>query len=136
MTLTAQHIGKMMAERGLRSSVQRVAVMRYLVDHRTHPSVDEIYNGLRDGMPSLALATVYNALDALAGAGLVRRLDIGGDVARFDYSEQAHAHFVCRKCGMVYDLRGEMQMPAIPAGFEAAEIDVTVYGLCKKCKNK
>ena len=136
MTLTAQHIGKMMAERGLRSSVQRVAVMRYLVDHRTHPSADEIYHGLRAGMPSLALATVYNALDALAGAGLVRRLDVGMDVTRFDYSEREHAHFVCRKCGMVCDIECVMHKPAIPADFEASEIDVTVYGLCKKCKNQ
>jgi len=136
MTLTAQNIGTMMAARGLRSSVQRVAVMRYLVDHRTHPSADEIYNGLRAEMPSLALATDYNALDALVGAGLVRRLDFGMDVARFDYAEHEHAHFVCRKCGRVYDIECVMPRPSVPADFEAADTDVTVYGLCKKCKNK
>lgn len=54
----------------VKPSVQRMAVMEYLLDHRTHPTADEIYLALHRKMPTLSKTTVYNTLKILTGKGL------------------------------------------------------------------
>ena len=49
-------------ERDIKPSVQRIAVMTYLLEHRTHPTVDEIYLELQDKIPTLSKTTIYNTL--------------------------------------------------------------------------
>lgn len=43
----------------IKPSVQRIAIMQYLMDHHTHPTVDEIYTALAPSMPTLSKTTVY-----------------------------------------------------------------------------
>ena len=38
----------------IKPSVQRMAIMKYLMEHRTHPTVDEIYTSLAPEMPTLS----------------------------------------------------------------------------------
>ena len=47
---------------GIKPYYNRMAVLEYLMAHPTHPTVDEIYEGLRGSMPTLSKTTVYNAL--------------------------------------------------------------------------
>ena len=49
-------------EKDIKPSVQRLAVMTYLLEHRTHPTVDEIYSELQDKIPTLSKTTIYNTL--------------------------------------------------------------------------
>ena len=49
-------------EHDVKPSVQRIAVMDYLMTHRTHPTVDEIYHALEKQIPTLSKTTVYNTL--------------------------------------------------------------------------
>ena len=44
----------------IKPSVQRIAIMKYLMEHRTHPTVDEIYTALSPTIPTLSKTTVYN----------------------------------------------------------------------------
>lgn len=89
---------------GIRPSVQRVAVMHYLLTHRTHPTVDEIYNELVKEIPTLSRTTVYNTLHLLYEHGAVLALCIDGINAHFDGYTHPHAHFLCTQCGKVYDV--------------------------------
>ena len=47
-----------LTEHGIKPSMQRMAVMEYLMTHRTHPTVDEIYTALHPSMPTLSKTTV------------------------------------------------------------------------------
>ncbi|MBR4922900.1 MAG: transcriptional repressor, partial [Bacteroidaceae bacterium] len=47
---------------GIKPSVQRIAIMDYLMTHRTHPAIDEIYLALCEDIPTLSKTTVYNTL--------------------------------------------------------------------------
>ena len=51
---------------GIHPSVQRIAIMDYLIKHRTHPTVDEVYTALSDEIPTLSKTTVYNTLKLFA----------------------------------------------------------------------
>ena len=58
---------------GLNVTPQRLAVYRALLESDDHPSPEQLYQRVRVAMPSLSLATIYKALDALRGAGPRRR---------------------------------------------------------------
>lgn len=89
---------------GIRPSVQRVAVMHYLLTHRTHPTVDEIYSELVNEIPTLSRTTVYNTLHLLYEHGAILALCIDGVNTHFDGYTSPHAHFMCSQCGKIYDV--------------------------------
>ena len=68
----------------IKPSVQRIAVMDYLLKHRTHPSVEEIYSALSGDMPTLSKTTVYNTLKLFAEQGAAQMLTIDEKNVCFD----------------------------------------------------
>ena len=88
----------------IRPSIQRIAVMHYLLTHRTHPTVDEIYNALVVEIPTLSRTTVYNTLHTLHQHGAILMLGIDSTNTRFDGYPSPHAHIMCACCGKVYDV--------------------------------
>ena len=49
-------------EHNIKPSMQRIAIMEYLMEHPIHPSADDIYTALSPSMPTLSKTTVYNTL--------------------------------------------------------------------------
>ena len=78
-------------ENGIKPSVQRLAIMMYLLEHRTHPTVDEIFNDLSKSIPTLSKTTVYNTLKIFAEKGAILSLKIEEKMVRFDgYVHNCH----------------------------------------------
>ena len=67
---------KRLQNHNIKPSVQRIAIMSYLMEHRTHPSVDEIYTALAPSIPTLSKTTVYNTLKLLSEQGAAQTLTI------------------------------------------------------------
>ena len=86
-----------LTEHGVKPSVQRLAVMDYLMEHHTHPTVDEIYSALLPNMPTLSKTTVYNTLKLLTEQGAAIQLTIDERNVCFDADTSAHAHFLCTR---------------------------------------
>jgi len=134
-TLSDSRIVEMMRRAGMRPSVQRIAVFAYIANERCHPSADDIFSELVARFPTMSRTTVYNALHALIDAGLVRGLEIESGNMRYDMAPQpSHSHFVCRRCGHIFD----MPMPAgvgsvATGGFRIDEVDLFFKGLCPTC---
>ena len=122
---------------GIKPSLQRVAIMQYLLDNRTHPTVDEIYSGLQPNMPTLSRTTVYNTLKLLSDKGAVLTLDIDKNQSRYDGNISLHGHFLCTKCGHIEDLFIE-QLDILkqfhPDGAEIRDVQLLYKGVCKNCK--
>lgn len=89
---------------GIKPSVQRIAIMDFLMGYRIHPTVDEIHNALLETMPTLSKTTVYNTLKLFAEQGALLSLVIDEKNVRFDIDTSDHAHFQCIRCGKVYDV--------------------------------
>ena len=51
-----------LVENGIKPSMQRLAIMQYLLTHYTHPTVEDVYKGLVPRVPTLSRTTVYNTL--------------------------------------------------------------------------
>ena len=67
---------KRLQNHNIKPSVQRIAIMTYLMEHRTHPTVDEIYTALAPSIPTLSKTTVYNTLKLLSEQGAAQTLTI------------------------------------------------------------
>lgn len=122
---------------GIKPSVQRTAVMDYLLKNKTHPTVDEIYVALSPSMPTLSKTTVYNTLGLFVEKGAVRMLTIDERNARYDVDLSSHAHFKCRVCGRLYDMRDlSPEVFARPQmeGFDIETAEMSYTGVCPHCK--
>jgi Fur family transcriptional regulator, stress-responsive regulator len=122
----------------LRVTAVRVALLETVRDG-DHLGVEAIASGVRDRVGHVSLQAVYDALQALTAAGLVRRIEPAGSPARFEGRVgDNHHHIVCRSCGAVADVDCAVgEAPCLTAsddhGFAIDEADVTYWGLCPDC---
>ena len=136
---TNNNIGNRLLEFGVKPSMQRIAIMEYLTEHFTHPTVDLIFNDLYPSIPTLSKTTVYNTLKLLEEQGAIQAIHIDDKNVRYDADISHHAHFKCKCCGCILDL----PLKDLPA-FEnkdsedivITECQVYYKGYCKKCKNR
>lgn len=120
----------------LRPSPQRMAVLKYLLDHPTHPTAETIYAALSPAYPTLSRTTVYQTLDKLYEKGLAQKIVIEDGEMRFDADTSDHGHFKCVKCGEVYDFfyPKTHPFPQMDGAFDIQEQHLYYKGLCPHCK--
>jgi Fur family transcriptional regulator, stress-responsive regulator len=123
---------------GLRVTAARVALLE-TVRHGDHLGVEAIASGVRDRVGHISLQAVYEALNALTSAGLVRRLEPPGSPALYEGRVgDNHHHLVCRSCAAVVDVDCAVgHAPCLTAaddqGFAIDEAEVIYWGLCPPC---
>ena len=127
-------------EYGIRPSLQRMAVMAYLMEHRTHPTADEIFSALAPAIPTLSRTTVYNTVSMLAGRGAILALDLEAGQMHYDGDTQPHAHFLCTRCGRIHDIvpeaegwQGLLAAAPPPPGARVTATQLNYKGLCARC---
>ena len=101
-TETAE-IVQIFKDRGFKATPQRIAVYKYLCEHRTHPDVESVYRAVLEDNPAFSKTTVYNALQALDACGLIIPVTIDSGRIHYDADTRFHGHFRCEKCGRIYD---------------------------------
>lgn len=88
----------------LRVTRPRVAVLGAVSRH-PHADTDSVIRAVRAELPEVSHQTVYDSLNALTAAGLVRRIQPSGSVARYESRVgDNHHHVVCRSCGVIADV--------------------------------
>ena len=133
------HAAARLRAAGLRATAPRVAVLAE-VAAGPHRTVDQIGSGARQRLGAISTQAVYDALGALTGVGLVRRIEPAGSPARYETRvDDNHHHVVCRSCGTIADIDcavGDPPCLAPPdvAGFVIDEAEVTFWGLCPDCQ--
>jgi Fur family transcriptional regulator, stress-responsive regulator len=126
---------------GLRVTRPRVAVLAE-VDAHPHTGADAIAAGARARLGSLSMQAVYDVLHALTAAGLLRRIEPAGSVARFEVQTgDNHHHLVCRSCGAIVDVEcavgpAPCMRASDDAGYLVDEAEVTYWGLCPDCQTR
>ena len=123
---------------GLRVTAARVALLA-TVRNGDHLDAEAIAAGVRERVGHVSLQAVYEALHALAEAGLVRRIEPAGSPTRYEGRVlDNHHHVVCRSCGVVADVDcATGEAPCLTAsddhGFSIDEAEVVYWGLCPEC---
>ena len=129
----------MTQKRASRMTNQRRLILEELRASESHPTADEIYDRVRQRLPSISLGTVYRNLEALASQGVIQRLDLSGVQRRFDYEPTPHYHVRCLRCGMLKDLTlrasGNLeQLIEHDRGFEILDARLEFLGICPECR--
>lgn len=128
-----QALEEALSQHGFRFTQQRKHVFAVLLNRRDHPTVEEVFERSKQGMPAISLATVYNCLENLVGCGLVRQVNIDREPSRYCPNLKEHAHFHCKESGRVYDI----PLPAsivthlkeiLPPDFSASAIEISFHG--------
>ena len=130
---------KVLQGKGINPSIQRIAIMDYLLSHHTHPTVEDVYVALNKKIPTLSKTTVYNTLRLFAQCGVAQMLTIDEKKLCFDGDTKPHAHFMCNVCGHVYDVKmppSIVDFQPSPCEFDVKETQVYYKGICKKCKQE
>lgn len=127
-------------ERGIRPSMQRLAIMDYLINHPIHPTIDDVYQALSNKVPTLSRTTVYNTLRMLSENQAAQMITIDEHRVCYDGNVESHVHFYCKKCGKIIDLFGEqapkLEVEKTVEGNIIQEEQLYYKGICAKCAKK
>ena len=132
-------IAEILLEKHIKPSYQRIRIMEYLIEQRSHPTVEDIFNEVHKDIPTLSKATVYNTLHLFVDADLVRVITIEGHETRFEICLHDHGHFKCNSCGKIYNFGINIDCIAADGdldGFEINEKNVYFNGTCPRCLKK
>jgi Fur family transcriptional regulator, peroxide stress response regulator len=89
---------------GWRLTRQRAAVYDQLRQLDQHPTAEDVYQRVKSSVPSISLATIYKALEALVDCGLASKLVAANGSARYDARSDSHYHLRCLRSGIVEDV--------------------------------
>lgn len=125
-------------KKNIRLSHQRLKVLEYMIYNRTHPTVDQIYIDLHKEIPTLSKTTIYNTLNALSEAGIVKALNISDNETKYDIVTDDHGHFKCDLCSNIYDFHIEVDefISDDLKDFKVRDKDVYLKGICPSCSTK
>ncbi len=125
---------------GLRVTPQRVEIFKVVAHSKSHPDAESVFEAVRKTMPNVSLDTVYRTLSSLEALGMVFRVGFSAK-ARFDADLDEHYHFVCTRCGEVYDVipaqGARLGVPdEVKALGHVQKINLQFSGLCARCQQK
>ncbi|MGQ0463925.1 MAG: Fur family transcriptional regulator [Sporichthyaceae bacterium] len=122
----------------LRVTRPRVAVLTVVYAH-PHADTDSVLRAVRQILPEVSHQAVYDCLATLTSAGLVRKIQPAGSVARYESRVgDNHHHLVCRSCGAIADVDCAVgNTPCLTAsndqGYVLDEAEVVYWGRCPAC---
>ena len=128
----------MLRDVDLRVTRPRLAVLAAVHDH-PHADTDSLLGVVRQDSGEVSHQAVYDVLRALTAAGLVRRIQPTGSVARYEARVgDNHHHLVCRSCGAITDVDCAVgYTPCLTAsddsGYDVDEAEVVFWGRCPAC---
>ncbi|RYG43809.1 transcriptional repressor [bacterium] len=133
-------VKKLLREADLRVTAPRLAVLDAVADEGRHQDAEAIVAAARRRLGSLSRQAVYDNLNALVAAGILRRIEPAGRPALYETRVgDNHHHLVCRRCHRTEDI--ECAVGAAPClhpsrdfGFTIDEAEVVYWGLCPACQ--
>ena len=117
---------------------QRELILQILNQSDRHLTADEVFFLAKLKMPSIAMATIYNNLNAMNDAGLISRLHVDGGADCFERNVEKHDHLLCDNCGRFSNVRLPRLSDELSAavGVSIASYDLTIHYVCPECRRK
>ena len=118
---------------------QRVEILNFLQGNLMHPTVEDVYEGVKKKLTRISKATVYQNLKFLANKGLIQEVNIKG-VSRFEPNITPHHHIICKNCGSIVDFESKdltdfsLEVIKKKKEFKIESTNTNFFGICNKCK--
>ncbi len=124
-------------EFGLKLTPQRLSILAFLENNKSHPTAEDIYRHIAKKFPTMSLATVYKTLETLKARGRIKEITIDAEKRHFDPETGRHHHAICTGCKKIVDIFMDFDLSAADTdlrGFEITGSHVEFYGLCPDCR--
>ena len=95
---------ELLSRHGIQPSAQRVAIADYVLFSKDHPTADDVWRKVKEALPIVSRATVYNTLNLFVAKGLLRTLALSDDAVVFDPNVERHHHFIDEATGQIHDV--------------------------------
>ncbi|RDU69033.1 transcriptional repressor [Helicobacter cholecystus] len=122
---------------GLKITPQRITILQE-IEKVGHATVEEIYERILQIYPSISLATIYKNLISMCEAGIINEIKPPLQKQRYEINHTPHSHLICQICGSLQDVEINtakmIELKEIPNDFQINAMSVSIYGICKKCK--
>lgn len=131
LCLTPQEIASKLEAAGVNATAQRIAICRYVLCEADHPTAEQVKEWADANFPKLSLATVYNTLNTLVEAGLLKELKLShSESVIYDDRVSDHYHFLDEKTGKLIDISPDQidVVPKLKRGFRVKGVDVLIRG--------
>jgi len=124
--------------KGYKATPQRIAICRFVLNSRDHPTAQRVYDEVKKIHPTISLATVYKTLQVLKDLDLIQELDLPQGQARFDSYVKPHVNLICLQCGNIVDLEDAAAIEIISKVAAAAKFKpkghrIDIFGTCRTC---
>lgn len=118
---------------GLRMTRQRQEIYRTLLEQRDHPTANEVFMRVKDRLPNISLATVYNCLEALVQHHVIRQVNFERESSRYCPNLHEHGHFHDAATGVIHDIgfKPGVQISDVlqlPEGAVIRDVEITLRG--------
>lgn len=123
-----------------RNTKQREIILQCINSDKSHPTMNEIMDKVKENDRSIGQATVYRNVNKLVALGKVRRLMLSYDNIRYDGNVDFHDHFVCVSCGKIIDLydnnyANDKKRLEEEYFFKISRISTIYEGICANCQS-
>ncbi|RQW90119.1 MAG: transcriptional repressor [Geobacter sp.] len=127
-------------QNGLAMTIQRRTILDALAARTDHPTVDQVYEDIKESLKGVSRTTVYRVLETFVSIGIAKKISNPESKARFDADTKRHHHLTCISCGKVIDLHDPTLDNLVPnvgtlAEFDILDYSITFNGLCNCCRN-
>jgi Fur family peroxide stress response transcriptional regulator len=129
-------------EEKYRITPQRLAVLRVLAASEGHPSVERIYETVRQEFPTTSIATIYKTVNVLKQINELLEISFPDGSNRYDgYKPFPHPHVICVRCKKIIDpdlgsLKDITAEAADQTGFDILSHRLDFFGICSDCKKE
>ena len=120
-----------------RNTIQKQIVFENIKNRYDHPTATDIYDDLKKQNLKIGLTTIYRILNDLVEEGKVNKIITTDKIYHFDYNRINHIHFICTKCGHIYDIdKNDFIKLDVEFKNKNHKIEnLSIQGLCDKCKD-
>ncbi|MBO8166253.1 MAG: transcriptional repressor [Kosmotoga sp.] len=130
----------LLKSKGYRITPQRIAILKVLENNKEHPSAEDIFLQARKYSTFISFASIYNILDILEKEGLIKSIFGIDGIKHYDPDTSCHAHFFCKKCGRLLDLKDNFielsRFKESLSRYDVESVEVIVTGICPDCKKE
>jgi Fur family peroxide stress response transcriptional regulator len=130
--MTLDEIRKLLLEKSLKLTHQRIVIADYLVHTQDHPTADEVYEAVKERLPACSKATIYNTLNTLTEAGIVCAMSSEPGKTRYDANMRPHHHFIDTRTGTIHDIpweRVNQLCESLGSDYLIQDYQINFYGL-------
>lgn len=141
MEKTSIYCKEKLENNGFRITPQRLSIFSFLVESKSHPSAEDVYQQVKKEFPNISFDTVNRTLLSLLEKGLIKLIESGYGPRRFDANLKPHYHFRCLHCKRIIDFQSKeydnVNVPEkLKKKYKIIKQEIILTGICPECISK